>query len=47
MFFLLLICSLNPMNQVKTKLKKGVEKTIEYYNEYGIEQTYTHLNQGK
>lgn len=29
--------------EVKTPLKEGIKKTIEYYKEYGIEQTYTHL----
>lgn len=28
---------------VKTPLKQGVAKTIAYYQQYGIEQTYTHL----
>ena len=29
--------------QVSTKLIDGVTKTIDYYKEYGIEDTYTHL----
>lgn len=29
--------------QVKTALTQGVANTIQYYKEYGIEQTYTHL----
>jgi UDP-glucose 4-epimerase len=28
---------------VTTSLKSGIEETINYYREYGIEQTYTHL----
>ena len=31
--------------KVKTALKDGVKKTIEYYREYGITQTLTHLKQ--
>jgi len=31
--------------KVKTALKDGVKKTIEYYREYGITQTFTHLKQ--
>lgn len=29
--------------QVKTDLNLGVERTIDYYKSYGIEQTFTHL----
>lgn len=29
--------------QVKTPLNEGVKAAIEYYQQYGIEQTYTHL----
>lgn len=31
--------------KVKTPLNEGVDKTIAYYKEYGIEQTFTHLTQ--
>ncbi len=31
--------------EIKTPLKQGVAATIEYYKEFGIEQTYTHLTQ--
>lgn len=30
---------------VKTPLDEGVQKTIEYYKEFGIQETYTHLRQ--
>lgn len=30
---------------VKTALEQGILKTIQYYQEYGIEETYTHLKQ--
>ena len=29
----------------KTALKVGVAKTIEYYQQHGIQETYTHLKQ--
>ena len=29
--------------RVKTPLKEGIEKTIAYYKEYGIRETFTHL----
>jgi len=29
--------------KVTTPLKKGIKKTIEWYKEHGITQTYTHL----
>lgn len=32
---------------VKTPLNEGVLKTIQYYKEYDIEETYTHLKQAK
>ena len=32
---------------VKTSLDEGIEKTIAYYREFGIEETFTHLNQPK
>ena len=28
---------------IKTPLEEGIKKTIEWYKEYGISQTYTHL----
>ncbi|NBU53617.1 MAG: nucleotide sugar epimerase, partial [Alphaproteobacteria bacterium] len=28
-----------------TGLKDGIKKTIEYYKNYGIEETFTHLKQ--
>ena len=31
--------------KVSTPLAEGVAKAIAYYNEYGIEETYTHLKQ--
>lgn len=31
----------------KVSLKEGVFKTIEYYKQYGIEETYTHLKQAE
>ncbi len=31
--------------KVSTPLQKGVQKTIEYYKEYGIQETFTHLKQ--
>jgi UDP-glucose 4-epimerase len=31
----------------ETSLKEGVAKTIEYYNKYGIQETYTHLKTAK
>ncbi len=31
----------------KTKLKDGVAKAVDYYKQYGIEQTFTHLEQHK
>lgn len=33
--------------QVSTPLKEGVRRTIEYYNTYGIEETFTHLKQAE
>lgn len=33
--------------KVRVSLKEGVEKTISYYNEYGIEETFTHLKEVK
>lgn len=32
---------------IKTPLKDGVKKTIEYYKEFGIQETYTHLKPAK
>jgi len=31
----------------KVPLEEGVQKTIEYYQEYGIEETFTHLKEVK
>jgi UDP-glucose 4-epimerase len=29
--------------RISTSLEDGVSRAIEYYREYGIEETYTHL----
>ncbi len=31
--------------EVKTSLKDGIQKTIDYYKEFGINETFTHLRQ--
>jgi UDP-glucose 4-epimerase len=33
--------------KTKTPLQEGIAKTISYYQEYGIQETFTHLVQGK
>jgi len=32
--------------KVTTPLEEGVKKTVDYYREYGIQETYTHLKSG-
>ncbi len=33
--------------KAKVPLVEGVQKTIKYYKEYGIEETFTHLKEVK